>query len=400
MRIGVIVTKRIGMSAPKSDDDAPLFKPHYAESTYALELLRAFPFAHVIAPKGSRWESWAAEEGVDERCFELDMDSDDPLGFADAVRGHLLSCTYDVVEAVGSATPLLLEQIVGNHPTVVRMTTDKLDDVMCGHMPLEETYDLPAPYAQATVRQRMWDAFGLHQECVRRADMVIGHGAHHASKAKALGHARFVDLPMALDTPKPYDPITVGERKVLVLVGRADKTKGADLLTKVLRAIPEDWRVTVVAAWSGGEFEFQQISEAVEGRGSVYNGLSTEELRKALMATSVVINTSKLMVGGRLTLEAFSHGKQVICFDPADPAKASWPVHRLGHWGDPQSFKNIPRALEAAVTGEVKQHTSQWNDLQAFASDYSWRTLIPRYKSIYQLAIATGVATGRPTRGW
>lgn len=354
----------------------PTCIPTDAESTYAIQLAEKFPESTLIYPKGSGWEEYVNEQGLEERGWEVDAGTPfDMTRYSQGIRNYLARYPHDVVEAVGCAAPLLVEQIAGNHPTIVRLTRDLMDGVVLGQLVMPEGGGPEIP----SKRQRMWDLHMIHQACVSAADIVVGHGKHHQAKSRSMAQIRYVDLPMCVDRcTQPKNEDDQHSRGLTILVVNIDDTSiDGDSLKRDIALSAGDYQTNI------------QI---------VVSDYSSDEMSRLMHSAGMVINASRLMMNGRSTLEAFSHGVQVVSFDPADPAKTNWPLLRLGSYLDPKSQSKMVE--QKLIYHWLKDPPQCSKALIEFSEKYTWDYRIGDYEAVYERAIAAAIAKGRPQHGW
>lgn len=307
------------------------------------------------------------------------------LRFSEVVHAWLNGHPMDVVEAHQWQAPLLIEQLLGGTPCVVRNASGLLDMTQVGRF---STDDLPAEWADATSRQFAWSRHMMEVLSIKNADLVFAAGQKAAMSAEAMGGSRIVTLPLGI--PSIPEKVPKGQG-VLVSVSRfEDRRKGGEFVLPLLARIPEDMPVTVLGKATAAERK-GLLDMAPREAIWITEPVSAEALDQLYRNHEVVIVTSKSESFGLCFLEPISYGKPVIAFTQSDPSKRDWPMWTMGEPGI-AALDRIPDALGLLKKWKPKES-------RAFAKAFVWKRLAPLYVEHYEQAMANALSRGK-TRGW
>jgi hypothetical protein len=355
----------------------------YAETTHIMDLANLLDDAgHLVTILTTEAIEY---EGNNKIVVEDILDQGTYWRKAEAIHGWLLSNPQDLLYGFSRGGLFLVEQMVGNTPTIVRPATSLLDTAMAGKF---EVGAVPDVYFGATNRQYGWSVHSMEMASIGAANLVVGHGTNFAIQAKSIGNPRTFQLPLPIEQRKGVIPDGEG---ILVMAGGHSYLKGCDLIPGLVNTIPANIPVDIV----GTQWKAEDFSRPVDVSD---RPLERPDLEQMYMNCEAVLIPARTSGTGLAILEAFSFGKPVICFDPADPSRNGWPLWRLGH-PNVIDRSSIPKILEASRKNNeemVKYKNTLWD----FASQFDWAKLKPVYEEAFELAVANAVTQGRTNRGW
>jgi len=267
------------------------------------------------------------------------------LQFSSEVHRWLLQNCPHVVEAPYSNYPLLLEQIAGGTPTVVR-------------------YD--PEYSDIDFDQSLhdnWTRHTLELSTVRAADVVVTSKESVAKQGKMICPMEV--LPLGIQRPET----------LCRLYEDKPATRSGFVLycpDNYLSFYKEEMKTISVDAHSISELE--SITDY-----SMFLGLK-----------GVAVFSNKMCE--QKILSILSTGCPVI-HSHIGSDYSYWPVM----WVDalsPESFKRLPSVLKLL---DKRSKTSE--ECSQFAENYYWPNLVDQYVTVYQAAVKQAWRTGR-VRGW
>ncbi len=315
------------------------------------------------------------------RVVALPQKSDSDLAWSEQVHTWLLDNRQDVVEAHQVAAPLMVEQLVGGTPTVVRYASDLIDNVTAGR------------YNYIEDRAQLYSQHLLDMLTVVNADLVVCGGKASAVRAEIQGAKAVVELPLGTElegAPKKFPK----RPSVLVKIDRfMDERKGGEFIYPILANIPEEIPVVILGSDLGIN-PSELVARAPREAQWIFTPVDEKALDILYRDACCVVVPTKSESFGLSLLEPLKHGRPVVCFDLPDPSKQGWPLWRIGK-PSPQAFTQLPQVIAQAMKPEKGLATG----LHKFAEQFFWGNLVDNYEQTYRTAIARSLAKGR-TRGW
>ena len=286
------------------------------------------------------------------------------LDRAMSIHEWLLSNAVDVVESTQCHALLLIEQLVGGTPTVVRMTTDFFENVAAGDTDFGKT------------RRVEWSKHLLSCHCIARSSQVLC-STHRQMEFVSAWTDRFQLVAPGVDASDIPEDI---ERQSLISIVVGDSKvprKGGAMVDEIVKHLPTTYEVAVIG-------------------GSKEHPLDRCELFLQYAKSTFVVVPERSSSFGYSFLEPMACGTPVICFDQGDKYRNAWPMWNLGPWGSGESIGAIPKlfqALESEDYGELSQR------VRDFALNFLWEKVIDSHMAAYSRAIAHSLLSGK-TRGW
>ncbi len=307
--------------------------------------------------------------------------SSSSLGWSENVHRWLLDNRQDVVEAHQTDAPLMVEQLVGGTPTVVRYASDLIENVTAGR------------YEYAQPRAHLYSQHLLDMLTVVNASLVICGGKQSAVRAEMQGAKAVMELPLGTDPTGPPKKLPK-KPHVLVKIDRfLDERKGGEFIYPILANVPEEITVTVLGSDLGIN-PAELVAGAPREANWIFKPVSETTLETLYRDACCVVVPTKSESFGLSLLEPLKFGRPVICFDLPDPSKQEWPLWRIGKPSH-QAFAQLPQAIAQAM----KPEKGLADKLHKFAKQFFWENLVDNYEQTYRTAIARSLAAGR-TRGW
>jgi len=311
------------------------------------------------------------------------------MRFAEAVAFWLANNPHDVVEAHNWNHSLLLEQLVGGTPTVVRFASDLLSVAETGLVDVKEY-----------TRQELWVQYRWEVASLRGADVVLAGGKKMMARAAQM-EIQALEVPLGISFVESLEKVNRKRKGILISVSRfEDPRKGGEFVLDILQQIPIDIPVTVLGTLDRDKRK-ELVSSARARRkpakkaGKVtwlFDTVTEQELNDLYRKSLLTVVPTKSESFGLVLLEPMAFGCPVACFDQPDESKISWPLMRLGP-PMKESFRNLPKAI-ASVRAK-----GQEEDMLKCARRYLWSSIVPQYEEAYQMAIARSLLLGKQ-RGW
>lgn len=294
-----------------------------------------------------------------------------PMSFSELIHGYLSKYPHDVAMASNAGYPLLVEQLAGGTPTVIRLEGDLQSAAESGECVIDD-------------RQLAWSKHLLGMESVIRSDVTLVETPKEIKRAAALKLKTARILPVGIEIPPA--PEETEARKGLVIRIR-DVDAMVPLLARLASVVPKDKYAILIGSFSEGN---SSMKEAL-GRENVAL-VDSEEFHSPMYSQAEAIFDPQ--GSPRDFLKAMSYGCPVICFTPRDGEAVNWPLWRLGDAGI-ESIARLPKVLEALSSSDG----SVTKVAEKFAKSYAWETLVGDYIKAYQSAMSVALAAGR-VRGW
>lgn len=302
------------------------------------------------------------------------------------VHAWLLENSMDVVESTQFRSPLLVEQLAGGTPTVVRLESTFLEEVASGQADFGDK------------RKLEWSEHVLSCYSISRANQVLCSNYRHVDAASQYNDRLRVVAPGVCLEDLPAD--IERERSVLILVSRfGDFRKGGELVAELIRRIPPGHKVVVLGASVRDSREMTEIRAAGAAATDLeirYMSADISELAAYFSTARYVIVPARDLSFGYALLEPMACGTPVLCFDQTDKYRSAWPLWNLGTWGSPEAMSAIPRVIQAIETEGYDKVSQTARD---FVAGFSWDRVVDQHLSVYSQAIAHSLLSGR-TRGW
>jgi glycosyltransferase involved in cell wall biosynthesis len=303
------------------------------------------------------------------------------IDFAWEVHKWLLLNPQDVVEAHKTNYPLVIEQMIGGTPTVVRYTPGIVDCLKAGVSNISD-------------RQLMWSEHVLETSMVDNADCVLLPEENIYLEGISFSEkGRSVEIPIGIEDVPVCSKVTSKNYVVIMLSGYDDRCNGVEFLSKIVERIDESLGINIV--FSANRDDLQKYIKGLESKVTeriVWCGDSTlEGLEELYNGTMVVIIPNKLGACYYSFLKAMIHGCAVVTFDYLP----TWPLWRLGGWRGVDCFSK----LESVICGIRTQKHGDSNKYREFASKYIWGNLVDKYEMAYSKAISNSIQRGR-VRSW
>jgi len=296
-------------------------------------------------------------------------------GFAEGVHRYVSTYRQDVIEAHHIDYPLLLEQVLGDTPTVTRYASDLIDELYDSYR-----FDwLPSPVGDSFRQSgRSHLCGGLEQ--ARRSAVVFCAGSVQQQRLARLGISS-ESLPLGIDYV--VESAAGGESLLLIFVGRlSDSRKGGDFLPNLINAIDTGmWKEIVVVAEANQEEITRFLSRVTARNVKVQSRLSRESLLYLIDSAHCVLVPSRSESFGYVFLEPLARGKPVVAFRQKDVVKnTKWPID-FCEWEGDDSFSDLRR-----VFGRGFFSSSEKTRL-SFARGLLWSNLVERYEELFNLAM-------------
>jgi glycosyltransferase involved in cell wall biosynthesis len=311
------------------------------------------------------------------------------------VHEFLLGNHHDVIEAHQFRAPLLVEQLVGGTPTVVRYASDFMDSISFGKSDFNSGPKSSLPevdFFPVLKKSLAWSEHLSERLVIGNSDAVLCAGTKMVQRAATLSQNIF-ELPLGIS--KVYQDSSFMENEVVISVSRfSDPRKGAELVPRILRELPKNIMVTIVGEC--GSRDATLINEIKASHPNVAitaKPISDDELSTLYRQCSCVIVPTKSESFGYVLLEPLAYGKPVICFDQDDSSKTTWPLLRLGNWRRPESYKSVSKVYDYAMSFYAQEQNRE--SLISFAENFLWDTLVDKYVQVYTEAISRAILKGR-----
>jgi hypothetical protein len=314
---------------------------------------------------------------------------------ASLIHEMLLPLKPDIVQADCDCSPLIVEQLVGGTPTVVRYAKDFVDSVSCSSYDFDSEICQglsPIDYFPIRKKELAWSAFTAEILTMQHADCVIAASQKLAKKVQQHGKSAYA-MPegvYSVDEKREHKD----EKFVLIsLPSLSSSVAGAELIPRLLQNLHPEMGVQIVLS-SFNEMKEHKLRDLIKKshpkvREFLVNPPS-KEFENLLDTCSFVLDPSK--IGNDNNFAAFSFGKNVVCFNP-EPDSWSGPLISMGDWKDPNSYETLQKIV-AALSAEPFDRTV----LFEHAKQFLWSTLVENYVKIYTETMGSAIARGR-TRG-
>jgi len=306
-----------------------------------------------------------------------------PLVFSQRVLEFLSENPQDVVESHNWDSPLLLEQLFGGTPTVVRFASDLVSIAESGKFPL------------SSARQSSLSMYLMEQKMLSLADTVLVASDRFRNRAEASGFNSVRTLPLGIDSVTPGLPHS-DRKQVVVWVARFDdQRKGSEYVRPILDSIPLGYEIVVLGSCSDATLK-EELRRDYARASFFFSAVNSEDLREVFSSSVATIVPTKSESFGYVLLEPMACGCPVICFDQPGGDKDKWPLYRLGPHTDQSSLSNIPKALS-----HIAGNPDVCRDVSKFSSEFLWDNIIEGYEEAYGDAIRRGFLNlQRRSRGW
>jgi glycosyltransferase involved in cell wall biosynthesis len=308
----------------------------------------------------------------------------------------LLGNPHDVIEAHQFRAPLLVEQLIGGTPTVVRYASDFMDSISYGRSDFNSGPQSSLPesdFFPVLKKSLAWSEHLSERLTISHADAVLCAGVKMVQRAAQISQ-RAYELPLGISKVHK-DTLFYEDERVLVSVSRmSDPRKGAEFIPRLLRGIPQHIMVNVIGEC--GPRDDALVAEIKDAHPNVViygSPVSDSELDTLYSECSCVIVPTKSESFGYVLLEPMAYGKPVICFDQDDPSKRNWPLIRLGDWRKSETFSAVSKAFTHAT--EYYSHQENRESLYSFAETFLWDRLVDKYVQVYTEAISQSILKGR-----
>lgn len=314
-------------------------------------------------------------------CGELNE-----LNFAAWLHENLASCHFDVVEAPQVRFPLLLEQIAGSTPTVVRREPSIMDQVLSG-----ESSEVSRNMFMRldSLRSRIWSNVMLEERTVASASRILVTDGFSVGNVPS-DFQNIVDIvPPGVTTvvDREYNP--EGEAYVL-LEGFKDTPRIRETLTKITESL--DCRVVGLGTVHSPK-DWEVFSESIDFINDERPSHPEEKWLSLFSSARMLI----LPVDGYgfryRMLQALSQGCPVVVFG-WEGISGEWPIWRAGSVSSRESFKNLKRI----ENGCERMYGPDRLKFITFSKEFLWDKLRDRYEETYNRAMGLSMAT--KLRGW
>lgn len=372
MKVGYICS-----DYPKGDDHIPSGISVYTRTVAEALLNSGGHEVHVIES-----DQWGSAPGSFRDCDGVRVHSvpcgNSAMDWSMAIHEKLLELDLDVVESHNFQYPLIVEEMVGGTPVVVRSASSVFDGLVSGQIDL------------AYGRRRAWTEHLLESQFVAGADLVLAASEEVGSKAQAVGARAVKVVPLGLPESLFRMESVSASIDMLVSLSRfGDKRKGGDLVDAFLeRAAEMGISITVLG-------ELRVTKEQMEWRDKfpnvdfLFEPVSRAELIGLYQRSRMVFVPSRSESFGLSILEPMAVGTPVATFALGE-SKASWPLLQMG---DPSTVTQA--AIRSTLKGAEEYYGSKVRD---FASRYRIDALIPQYVEAYTLAVCRAAVSGRAKR--
>jgi len=307
----------------------------------------------------------------------LGMQSD--IEFSQSVHHILCEKPVDVVEAPSFKYPLLIEQLVGGTPTVVRVDIGTMDLVEKGRWADDVKY---------ASRHKSWSRHLLELKTVSMASGIIAPKSVHRSRASLITDAPISGISNGVDIL--IDREDLFENREGFIIPVLDVSREMSALVKGICSVLQGEKVTLVGHPNIGSLFDGAFLNTV----TLEMDIGLHCWTKRLLSCEAVILPGMLSEYTPMVMDAMVHACPTICFN-CGPDTASWPLYFMGEQNI-LSVRNLPKILDFM---RKEKREDQVNKFYEFAEKHLWSKLIPEYEEIYLDAMAYSANRGR-TRGW
>lgn len=312
------------------------------------------------------------------------------------IHEFLLGNHHDVIEAHQFRYPLLIEQMVGGTPTVVRYASDFMDSISFGRSDFTSGPKASIPEADffpILKKSLAWSEHLSERLVIGNAESVLCAGVKMVQRAASLSQSVY-ELPLGISKVR-HGACYYGDEKILISVSRmSDPRKGAELIPRILKGIPKHTLVNIVGECGPRDADLvKEIKDSHPHVAIFGSPVSDDELAALYDEAGCVIVPTKSESFGYVLLEPLSYGKPVICFDQDDPSKTSWPLLRLGDWRNPDSYNVVPKVFGIAMDYYGQEENRE--KLVSFAENFLWDKLVDKYVQVYTESISRAILKGK-----
>jgi len=274
--------------------------------------------------------------------------------WSEEIHQWLLYGDVDVVESHNASSPLIVTQVAGNTPTVVRLASGVLDSGTTGR--LEEV-------CRSEFRAEVFT--------VSEAEIVIAASDGVKARAERYGAKDVRLLPLGLppEAFKIHQKPAQSEYDVCVMVSRfGDRRKGGDLVMTALEGM-RDKRVVVIGEMEDDEADIWR--EAWPEVTFENKPLDSVILRGFFMASEAVFVPSRSESFGLALLEPLAVGTHVLAFDEVTQVRHGWPLCPVGSHRkvDPKQIATMLSYLEDAAKDHLVDFAKKFH-IDRFIEDY------------------------------
>jgi len=318
------------------------------------------------------------------------------------VHELLLVYPQDVVEAHQYRGALLVEQLLGGTPTVVRYASDFSDHLSGAKFDFNGVYGISSLLVPK--RSLAWSANLGEIRTTELADLVLCGSEKMIVRASEYSdHCAFVPLgiPETIAPSESLLEFRQKERHVLVSVGRfMDPRKGGEFAERIAKAlIALGKRVTILGEAFGKRRKDLELFCSRSGVEGLFDPIEEKDLVSLYKNCEFVVVPTKSESFGLVLLEPMAYGTPVVSFylESDDPSKRHWPLLRMGPWSDDSCVdKALPKIVE--LLGSEGKYVDHCSDCLNFAQEHRWSERLDGYLEAYNRAIANAILKAR-TRG-